>query len=262
MIPPQDLLNDIEGCLVELLTSNPLATSSEAFVQNLVEFELVQLPRNPPYLLRIGINYHGDWVQHVIAEDGVLHGWNPDGDALGVGANAKMLLANYTIFPRDPDEHMLSDCKVGGASVPPGRFVRLEFKVRGWLGKTKNLDGKQLQKDIDLLGNNKADLLVWALSETAHLKWRGDGPQHQAERRTGCRDFRPLLIAPEEVGDQPITRVLDYRRVETAAGTDAAALWGITQKWTVKCRRVIASPASLMPGAQHFITFVWNSDRY
>jgi len=129
--------------------------------ENLPEFALLMHSGNPRYCIRIGINYHGEKVQQIALDNnGKLIGWNPAGDALGTGAKAKMRLAGYTIFDRDPNEPMMNDSKIGGGSIPSGRYVRVEFKVRGWLGKTKNLDGKQLEKDLDLLKSENADLLV------------------------------------------------------------------------------------------------------
>nr|AEN19707.1 XcmI [Xanthomonas campestris] len=257
--PPQDLIDFIDDILSDLLTNNPLATSSEAYVQNHIEFELVRRNHNPKYYLRIGINYHGEKVQHIMVDPltGKLIGWNPAGDALGTGANAKMLLANYTIFDRAPGEHMMTDCKVGGGPLAAGQYVRAEFKVRGWLGKTKNLDGKQFQKDLDLMGADKADLLVWCLSETAHCKFRGEGPAHQAGRRTGCQDFAPILLPTNQIGIAPVTRQVPYRRIETANLPAAQALWINTQNWVVRSRKVTAAPGSLMPGAEHYVTMCW-----
>lgn len=264
MIPPTPLIDDIQRILVDLLTKNPLATSSEAFVQNLIEFDLVNVQTIPRYLLRIGINYHGAKVQHLSADaNNRLIGWNPAGDALATGDNAKMRLANHTIFPRNDNEHMLSDCKVGGGSIPTGQFVRIEFKVRGWLGKTKNLDGKQMHKDIDLLGSDRADLLVWCLSETAHEKWRGAGPAHQVQRRTGCADFLPLL---QPIANITTTRqtfpVVTYRRTQPADPIEVASwagIWTSPQQWTVSAIKITGDPNSLMPGADHYVTFIWRN---
>jgi len=57
--PPTSLIEFIHGIIAELLTSNPAATSSEAYVRHHLEFELINVPVNPRYYLRIGINYHG-----------------------------------------------------------------------------------------------------------------------------------------------------------------------------------------------------------
>ena len=67
------------------------ATSSEQFLQHHVEFELMKININPKYFMRIGINYHGVKVQHMMNNKGKLIGWDPDGDALGIGSKAKML---------------------------------------------------------------------------------------------------------------------------------------------------------------------------
>lgn len=68
-----------------------------------MEFAVIDADVAPRYYLRIGINYHGQKVQQLQAdpETGVLIGWNPIGDALGVGSRAKVLLAGHTIFDRD-----------------------------------------------------------------------------------------------------------------------------------------------------------------
>ncbi|WP_296604650.1 hypothetical protein [Nocardioides sp.] len=232
----------IHSSLRDLLARNPIATSSESYVQHHVEFVLLREQRNPHYTLRIGINYHGAKVQHVTLDRrGRLIGWNRNGDALGTGARAKLRLAGQTIFPRDPDEQLMSDSKVGGGDVPPGRFVRIEFKVRGWLGKTRNLDGIQLEKDIDLLKNDRADLLVICLSETAHLKWRGEGPLHQANRRVGTARIAQILSDPVTVGAQALSRNFTFEG----------------QRWASSTERVVGSNASVMPGAIHYVTLVW-----
>jgi hypothetical protein len=255
--PPADLRKRLHAILEDLLQRNPAATSSESYVQHHVEFELLAEKIEPRYSLRIGINYHGAQVQHVTYDaNGVLVGWNPSGNALGTGARAKVLLAGATIFPRDLNEQMMSDCKIGGGNVPAGQYVRTEFKVRGWLGKTKNLDGAQLLKDFRLLRNDQADLLVIALSEVAHLKWRGEGPPHQVERRTGCVDFRKVLLDPAKLPGTSIAKQdLPEMEIETLAelGEPAAA----PQHWRTSTQRVVGSPASNMPGAEHLVTLCW-----
>jgi len=246
-IPPPSLVSLLHETLFELLRHNPAATSSEAYVQNHIEFQLIQapsVPPNPRYYLRIGINYHGQMVQHIGLENDTsrLTGWNESGDALSIGNNAKMLLAGYTIFPRDPNEPNMNDTKIGGGEIPANSYIRVEFKVRGWLGKTKNLDGKQLEKDIDLLRSDQADLLVLCLSETAHRKWRGEGPKHQASRRTGTDRFSQLLV--------PVDNLIDTQILERDIVFEG-------QAWTVSSRRIIGSPTSIMPGAEHFVTMCW-----
>jgi hypothetical protein len=246
-VPPETLINLIHKIISDLLSENPAATSAEAYVQNHIEFAIVDEPVVPRYYLRIGINYHGQKVQHIQVDDvtGKLMGWNENGDALGTGANAKLLLANHTIFPRFDNEHLMSDTKIGGGSIPNNTHIRIEFKVRGWLGKTKNLDGSQLEKDIDLLKQDQADLLVICLSETAHRKWRGEGPPHQVLRRTGCERFLPLLVSVDDLHTTQIQqRDIDYEE----------------QKWTVSSQRVVGSPSSKMPGAEHFITLCWRRE--
>jgi hypothetical protein len=245
--PPASLVRIIHEILFELLRSNPAATSSEAYVQHYLEFALLSAPVTPRYRLRIGINYHGDKVQHITVDTdtGRLVGWNETGDALGTGKKAKMLLAGYTIFERDADEQLMSDTKIGGGDIDDKTYIRVEFKARGWLGKTKNLAGKELEKDIDLLKNDRADLLVICLSETAHRKWRGEGPTHQATRRTGCERFRQILVPVEELDDTEI-----HERCITFEG----------QQWVVSTRKVIGSTTSIMPGAEHIITMCWRAD--
>ncbi len=242
--PPISLTNLIHQKLSELLRSNPAATSSEAYVRSHMEFAVIDADVTPRYYLRIGINYHGQKVQHLQTEPGtgVLIGWNPGGDALGTGNKAKMLLAGYTIFNRDPDEPMMNDSKIGGGDIPGGTYIRIEFKARGWLGQTKNLDGKQLEKDLDLLKQDKADLLVICLSETAHRKWRGEGPAHQALRRTGTERFSKILVPLDDLhGTDILVRNIDFEG----------------QDWTTSTQRVIGAPDSMMPGAEHFITLCW-----
>src|SRR5205814_1454272 len=130
-----------------------------------LEFALIRAPFDPRYWLRIGINYHGQRVQHIRLDDnGVMVGWNAAGNSMGKGAMAKMRLAGYTIFPRTPGEQIMSDTKIGGGELYADHFVRVEFKARGWLGKTRNLAGRELEKDIELLQTGIADLLVLCLS--------------------------------------------------------------------------------------------------
>jgi len=198
--PPESLVDHIHEIIYDILSEEPWATSSEALLQHYIEFELLMKDVDPSYVLRIGINYHGQKVQHLRTDgDDVLVGWNPTGDALGTGEDAKVLLAGHTIFDRADHEPMMSDTKVGGAGIPQDRFVRIEFKTRGWLGKTKNLDGAQLEKDLDLLKDGDADLLVICLSETAHRKWRGEGPKHHASRRVGVDRFSQFLIHTDTI---------------------------------------------------------------
>lgn len=244
LVPPAALVSRLHSVIEELLVSNPSATSSESYVQHHVEFALLREPVDPRYYLRIGINYHGAKVQHIQydAATGQLVGWNPAGDALGTGRKAKVLLAGVTIFDRDVDEPMMNDTKVGGGEIPAGRYVRIEFKVRGFLGKTKNLDGGQLEKDLDLVKTDRADLMVVCLSETAHRKWRGEGAVHQAARRTGTARFAQLLAAPSDLhGAARLVRAIDFEG----------------QRWQVSTQRVVGSAASPMPGAEHFVTLAW-----
>lgn len=245
-MPPPDLRSRLHELLEDLLVENPMATSSESYVQHRVEFALLGEEVEPRYYLRIGINYHGQKVQHVgLDAGGTLIGWNPAGSALGTGSNAKLLLAGTTIFDRDPDEQLMSDSKIGGGTIPPAFYVRVEYKVRGWLGKTKNLDGSQLEKDIDLLKDDRADLLVIALSETAHLKWRGEGPAHQAGRRTGIDRLKQILVDP--------TRLTGAQILRTEVEFEG-------HPWAISTQRVEGAQNSSMPGAIHFVTLVWRRD--
>jgi hypothetical protein len=251
-------VNLVESKITEMLTENPLATASEDYVKHALEFDIIRENITPPYFLRIGINYHGQKVQHIRYDParGMLQGWNPDGDALGTGGNAKMLLANHTIFERRDNEQLMSDSKFGGGDIPDGDFVRVEFKVRGWLGKTKNLDGTQIIKDIDLLASDRADMLVWCLSETAHRKWRGEGPEHQASRRTGINDFQPLLLPTDEIDEQGVQWDLTYQRRENVTREEQYE-WPHPQEWTVRAKRITAATQSMMPRCDHFVTMCW-----
>ena len=246
ILPPLSLTNIVHTTLFELLCTYPDASSSEAFLQNHLEFAIIRAVAKPKYFLRIGINYHGKKVQHLMCDEkGRLIGWNPAGDALGTSSKAKMLLAGHTIFGRDVDEQKMSDTKIGGGDIPINQYVRIEFKARGWLGKTKNRDGKQFEKDIDLLKSDRADLIVVCLSETAHLKWRGEGPTHHAVRRTGTHRFRALLIDPQNLhGTEPVIREITFEQ----------------QSWSVLTRRALGRPDSIMPGAEHFITMCWRRE--
>ncbi|MHC5595210.1 MAG: hypothetical protein ACYTXC_04470 [Nostoc sp.] len=242
--PPDSLVQLIHETLSELLENNPDATSSEAYVQHYMQFEIMRANITPRYYLRIGINYHGQKVQHlrIDSSTGRLIGWNPSGDALGTGKNAKVLLAGVTIFDRDPHEPMMNDAKIGGGDIPQHKYIRVEFKARGWLGQTKNLGGKQLEKDLDLLKEDKADLLVICLSETAHRKWRGEGVSHQIIRRTGIKRFQQILVETTQLSGQNILKrqiiFEDY-------------------KWVVSTQRVTGYLNSTMPGAEHYITLCW-----
>lgn len=242
--PPASLINLIHETIAELLENNPAATSSEAYVQHHMQFAVIQANVTPRYYLRIGINYHGQKVQHIAidSESGQLIGWNPSGEALGRGKKAKLLLANHTIFEREPNEPMKNDSKIGGGDIPEGKYIRVEFKARGWLGQTKNLGGDQLEKDLDLLKNDQADLLVICLSETAHRKWRGEGPKYQVKRRTGIQRFQQILISPESLPQKDI-----FEQNIVFEG----------QNWTVSTQRVTGSLNSPMPSAEHFVTLVW-----
>lgn len=245
--PPESLKAIIMDELYKLVRKNPMAPSSESYVQHSIEFKLIKYDVDPPYHLRIGINYHGAQVQHIKVDptSGVLIGWNPDGDALKGGRRAKMLLGGVTIFPREADEPTMNDLKVGGGDVGE-RYVRIEFKVRGWLGKTKNLDGGQFEKDINLLKNDRADLLVWCLSETAHRKFRGEGPDHQTSRRSSIARLSPFLLNSD--------RYCNDVQIKFDAELEG-------ERFQVVTRRCTASRTSVMPHAIHYLTLVSHAAR-
>ncbi len=257
--PPRNLRIKLHKILADLLRENPAATSSESYVQHHVEFALLAEPIAPRYRLRTGINYRGEHVQQLAYRaNGELIGWNPKGDALGTGARAKMLLAGKTIVARDPDEQHMTDCKIGGGRVPSGKYVRTEFKVRGWLGRTKNLGGEQVLKDFRLLRDDRADLFVMALSEVAHRKWCGEGPAHQVKRRTGCAEFEKVLINPDALdGTKITTRDVVGFQIDAKLDPDEPAVQ--PQHWRVSTQRVVGSASSNMPGAEHFVTLCWRA---
>ena len=243
MVPPSSFISLVHEELHTLLSDNPAATQSESYLQNCVEFEILKANVSPRYYVRTGINYHGQTVQQLKLDDnGVLVGWNPTGDALGIGSQAKMLLAGYTIVHRDADEPMMNDTKIGGGSIPTDTYLRIEFKARGWLGKTKNLAGKQLEKDLDLLKDDNADLLIIALSETAHRKWRGEGPAHHVRRRSGIERFKQILVPLNELQGEGISeRKINFEE----------------QNWTISSQCVIGKQTSFMPSAEHIVTLCW-----
>jgi hypothetical protein len=132
------------------------------------------------------------------------------------------------------------------------------LKVRGWLGKTKNLDGAQLLKDFRLLRDDRADLLVIALSEVAHLKWRGEGPAHQVKRRVGCADFEKVLADPAALdGTNIATQEIVGFRIETKLDPNEPTVR--RQHWRTSTQRVIGSASSNMPRAEHFVTLCWRA---
>lgn len=244
---PEPLLREhLHDVLSRLMEEEPLATQSEAYLQHRVETELLHWAIAPPYTIRIGINYHGQWVQHMTLDNGVIVGWNPGGDVFSSRANAKMRMKGYSIFARRPNEQLMTDSRIGGGPVAMDEFVRTEFKVRGWLGKTRNLDGAQLLKDVNLLRDDLADLLVVTLSERAYLQWRGGGPAHQAVRRTGVVTFRAFLPPPPAHG-----------AITSATGTWPAEIDRVAFTFESSTQRVTAAAASTMPGAVHFVTLVW-----
>ena len=256
--PPEHLIELIDQSLTVLLTKNPLATSSEAFVREMVEMAVVSNTITPRYGLRIGINYHGDKVQHIILDDsGRLVGWNPNGDALKAGKANKLQMSGVTIFDRLPGEHNQSDAKFYGGNIPNNEFIRAEFKVRGWLGKTRNLDGAQFLKDLNLLGRDNCDLIVACLSEVAYRKWRNEGPDHQTLRRSGTDFFVPLLPPCTDYdSENPIRRTLyNYTPPDINGRTVPGHL--PPQPWHVFNRVVIADRSSVMPGAKHYVLLCW-----
>jgi len=102
-----------------------------------------------------------------------------------------------------------------------------------------------MEKDIDLLKHDQADLLIITLSETAHRKWRGEGPKHQTRRRTGIDRFVRFLVPMDDLqGTDILTQNIDFEG----------------QIWTVSSRRVIGLADSIMPGAEHVVTMCWRSE--
>lgn len=243
--PPPSFIERVHNILYDLLSERPEATSNEDYLKHHVEFELLHSDVDESYVLRIGINYRGGNVQHIRTDDsGTLVGWNPDGSPIGTGDDAMVLLSGHTIFDRGDDEPDMNDSKISGGHIPDGKSVRIEFKVRGWLGKTKNLDGAQVEKDLELLKNDEADLLIMCLSETAHRKWLGEGPEHHARRRTGVDRFQNFLFDLDEANLPD--GVVKKRNINFES-----------QHWRVSCQRVEATQDSIMPGADHFITMCW-----
>ncbi len=187
------MMNIVRGVLI----ANPLVTGSEKRLEAIIEDQFLLKGS----AIRIGINYHGQYVQHVqLNDEGNIAGWNPEGDVFRRGSKNKMIMKSTdpdnpgTIIDRDDGEHNNTDSKIqNGRFLREAEYVRVEHKVRGWLGKTRNLDGEQLMKDIALLQHNQADLLHWSLSEAAYRKFRGEGPVHQAQRRSGTTQFFSLL---------------------------------------------------------------------
>lgn len=243
--PTTGVVSSVFRVLTALLKDNPLASGSEAYLQNHLEFSLLsQTPLR--FGLRIGINYRGATVQHVELDgQGRLIGWNPSGDALGQGARSKLVLAGQTIVNRSVGEHAMSDTRLIKGDLPQGFYTRLEIKCRGWLGKTRNLDGKQLEKDLNLLTQGHADGVVIVLSEVAHRKWCGEGQATQAARRTGVGRFSALLTPLDQLPRAPAS-------VSTAIRTDP----GVNRQVTVREVAVEASNQSSMPGALHSIVFI------
>ena len=101
---------------------------------------------------------------------------------------------------------MMSDTKVGGGVMPKNKFVRIEYKVRGWLGKTKNLDGKQLEKDLNLLKND-TDLLVIACLKT--IRNGEEGSAYQVKRRTSISRLK-ILFNYEDIVSEKITNRVNF----------------------------------------------------
>jgi hypothetical protein len=243
--PPLTFTNRVHKLIHDLLSERPEAASNEDYLKHHVEFELLHSDVDESYALRIGINYRGGNVQRIETDDsGTLIGWNPDGSPLGIEDDAMVLLSGHTIIDRGEDEPDMNDSKISGGNIPDGKSVRIEFKVRGWLGKTKNLDGAQVEKDLNLLKNDDADLLIMCLSETAHRKWLGEGPEHHARRRIGVDRFQNFLFDIDD-SDLP-DGVVKRRNINFES-----------QHWRVSCQRVEATQDSIMPGANHFITMCW-----
>ena len=210
--PPLNLVEEMMNFVQGILIGNPLVTGSEKHLEAMIEQRFLLNGS----ALRIGINYHGANVQHIqLNEDGNIVGWNPEGDVFARSAGKKMILKSNsednpgTIIDREVGEHSNSDTKIqNGRFLATDEYVRIEHKVRGWLGKTRNLDGEQLMKDIALLLHNQADLLHWSLSEAAYRKFRGEGPANNARRRAGTTQFFSLL--PNDQLLENNNRRLDY----------------------------------------------------
>jgi hypothetical protein len=253
--------------LRDLYERNPLASSNEAYLQNRIEHHFIF---NLGYTLRLGANYHGAYIQLIRTNAGRLIGWNPAGSVFGRGQNGKLILRNnvvggeQTIFPREAGESTQTDTKLqSGPYLNDDQYVRIEHKVRGWNGKSRNLDGTQFLKDIVLLQEREADLLHWSLSEAAYRKWRGEGPNPGA--RAGLTQFQPVLtLDPDGVNDQ-----IDFNttipgnftpRSEIGGGAGTVAFANVVYNFNVDVSvtilRVRAGAASIMPTAEHYVVLI------
>jgi hypothetical protein len=265
--PPQSMIDEMLSYLQDLYQRNPLASSNEAYLQNRIEHHFIF---NHGYTLRLGANYHGAYIQLIRTNAGRLIGWNPAGSVFGRGRDGKLILRNNaaggeeTIFPREAGESTQTDTKLqSGPDLNDDEYVRIEHKVRGWDGKSRNLDGIQFLKDIVLLQEEEADLLHWSLSEAAYRKWRGEGPNPDA--RAGLPQFQPvLMLDPDGANDRS-----DFNtsipgnftpRSQIGGGAGPVALAGVVYNFNVDVSvtilRVRANAASIMPTAEHYVVLI------
>jgi hypothetical protein len=267
--PPAQMIEQILEYLVPLYTDRPLASSNEAYLQNRIEHHFIF---NLGYSLRIGINYHGGMIQliRVNPVTGRLVGWNQNGSVFGIGHRNKLIMTTQqprgesTVFPREPNESTQTDTKLqAGPNLNSDQYVRIEHKVRGWDGKSKNLDGKQFLKDIVLLQGNEADLLHWSLSEAAYRKWRGERPR--ANQRAGLVQFQPILgLDPDGADDRADFNAQvggDFTpagNIEGGAGrlAEAGVAYQFALDISVTIHRVRADANSIMPTAEHYIVLI------
>jgi len=264
--PPQSMIEAMLTYLRDLYERNPLSSSNEAYLQNRIEHHFIF---NLGYTLRLGVNYHGAYIQLIRTNAaGRLIGWNPAGSVFGRGQQGKLILRNNggeeTIFPREAGEATQTDTKLqSGPDLADDEYVRIEHKVRGWDGKSRNLDGTQFLKDIVLLQEGEADLLHWSLSEAAYRKWRGEGPNPGA--RAGLIQFQAVLtLDPDGVNDRN-----DFNatipgnftpRSRIGGGAGPVALAGVVYNFNVDVSvtilRVRAEAASIMPTAEHYVILI------
>ena len=266
--PPQSMIEEMLIYLQDLYERNPLSSSNEAYLQNRIEHHFIF---TLDYTLRLGANYRGANIQLIRTNAaGRLIGWNPAGSVFGVGRRGKLILKNQapggerTIFPREAGESTQTDTKLqSGPDLNDDEYVRIEHKVRGWNGKSRNLDGIQFLKDIVLLQEGEADLLHWSLSEAAYRKWRGEGPNPNA--RAGLPQFQPVLtLDPDGANDR-----IDFNttipgnftprsNINGGAGpvANAGVVYNFNVDVSVTILRVQANAASIMPTAEHYVVLI------
>ena len=94
-------MNIVRGVLI----ANPLVTGSEKRLEAIIEDQFLLKGS----AIRIGINYHGQYVQHVqLNDEGNIAGWNPEGDVFRRGSKNKMIMKKASgvgptfIFIGDP----------------------------------------------------------------------------------------------------------------------------------------------------------------